>query len=159
MGGLVRTSSKLILITPTVDTNIYASADVIGTVQTVTAAVLDNGGTCLLESLVVIDKSNSKSALDLVFFNEAPGTTIGADNAAYALVDGDANKILGRISVAAADYVSSSTTNAEATIKSIGLLLAPIAGSKNIFMAVVSRGTPTYGTSADLSIRLGLLQD
>lgn len=146
----------------------YSSGDVLGSVLEIKNAVAGGGCCAILESLVVIDLANQKSAIDIVFFTDNPANSIGADNAAYALNDADASKIAGRFSVAAADYVSSSTTNAEATERAIGLLLqagpvTPLAGAQNkntsLFMAVISRGTPTYGSASDLMIKVGLLQE
>lgn len=155
---LNRRRLKLQVVTPTVDTSAYGTGDVISTVQELTNAVAEAGGIAELRSLVVSDESNQKSAIDLVFFDENPVNSIGADNAAYALNDADAPKVVGRITVAAADYVSSSTTSAEATLKNIGLLLKAKAASKSVWMAIISRGSPTYGAAGDLIVKLGLDQ-
>ena len=121
--------------------------------------VNDSKGVSKLDSIVVLDAANQKSAIDLVFFNEAPANSIGADNAAYALNDADLSKVVGRVSVAGADYVSSSTTNAEATLRNIELSMQSIAGSEALYVAVVSRGTPTYGAATDLIIKLCFEQE
>lgn len=154
-----RRSSTLINVTPDIVAAAYASGDVIGTIRTVTNVSLDSGGTAELTSLIIIDKANQKSAIDLIFFDTAPASSFGVDNAAYALVDADALNIVGRISIAQADYVSSGSNNAEATYKALGLLMKCLAGSKNLYMAVVSRGAPTYASASDLLIRLAFKQD
>ena len=136
----------------------YSSGDVIGGLNTITGAVLDTGACAKLDSIVVLDAANQKSAIDLVFFGDVPASSFGADNAAYALADGDLLKLIGRYSVAGADYVSSSTTNAEATLRNIELDLQAVANSKNLYVVVVSRGTPTYGSATDLTIKLGMEQ-
>ena len=137
----------------------YSSGDVLGSVNTIAGAVNDSKGVSKLDSIVVLDAANQKSAIDLVFFNEAPANSIGADNAAYALNDADLSKVVGRVSVAGADYVSSSTTNAEATLRNIELSMQSIAGSEVLYVAVVSRGTPTYGAATDLIIKLCFEQE
>lgn len=155
----VRGSSTLIDITPTLDTSAYASGDTLFLANTLTNVMNDTGGTAILESICVIDKANQKQAIDLIFLDVTPASSFGAANAAYAMADSDAVNILGRISIAAADYVSSSTNSAEATVKAIGLLLKAVAGSKNLYVIGVCRsGTPTYGAS-DLKLRIGFLQD
>jgi hypothetical protein len=136
----------------------YSSGDVIGAPVEVPSAVAASGAAAFLRSLVVIDKTNQKSAIDLVFFSEAPSNSVGADNAAYALNDADAAKLLGRVSVAGADYISSGTTNAEATIRNVELMLQAAVKKSSIWVLVVSRGTPTYGAASDLIIKLGLEQ-
>ena len=77
----------------------YSSGDVLGSVNTIAGAVNDSKGVSKLDSIVVLDAANQKSAIDLVFSNEAPANSIGADNAAYALNDADLSKVVGRVSV------------------------------------------------------------
>ncbi len=157
-----RGSSDIITITPALASfaTPYSSADVLGAVNTVTNAVSFKKGTAILESVVAIDLANQKSAIDLLFFDTLPATTVGDDNAALALVDADARGLLGRVSIAAADWVTATGSgNAEVTYKAIGLLVKALAGTQDIYMLAVSRGTPTYGTATDLIIRLGFLQD
>jgi hypothetical protein len=134
----------------------YSSADVIGGVNTVTDVVDFRSAGCKLISLSVLDAANQKSALDIYFFSDLPATTVGDDNAAYVLVDSDLAKLIGHIHVTAADYVSSSTTNAEVTYNNIQMVLQPAVKSRNIYVLVVSRGTPTYGSATDLLVRLGI---
>lgn len=136
----------------------YSSGDVLGSLNTIAAAVSNQGGPCKLKSLVVLDAANQKQAIDLIFLNDVPASSFGADNAAYALADSDLSKVLGRISVLTTDYVSSSTNNAEATLRNLELLFQAIAGSKNIYMIAVVRGAATYGSATDLIIKLGLEQ-
>ena len=137
----------------------YSSGDVLGAVNTVSSAALNSGQCDKLDTVLVLDKANQKAALDLIFFSEAPANSLGADNAAYALNDADLATVIGRVSVAAADYVSSSTTNAEATLRNIELTLQPKPGTQTIFMVAVARGAATYGSASDLIIKLGLEQD
>jgi len=137
----------------------YSSGDVIGSVTKIPNALLDMGYCAKLLSVVVLDAANQKSALDFVFFTQTPANSIGADNSPYALNDADLLKVCGRFSVLTADYVSSGTNNAEATKTNIKLLLEGVPGSRDLYMAVISRGTPTYGSASDLSIKLGLEQE
>lgn len=155
-----RFRGKILTITPAAASfaTPYTSGDVIGAVNTLSKAVEEMGGAAVLDSIVVLDKANQKSALDLVFFNEAPVNSIGADNDAYGLNDADLTKVVGRISVAGSDYVSSGTNNAEATLRNVGLLLQALSGSQSLYMAVVARGGPTYGSATDLVVKLGFKQ-
>jgi hypothetical protein len=155
-----RLQGKVIKIVPAAAgfAGAYSIADVIGAVNTVSEVAADSGMAVILESICVIDLTNQKSALDIYFFSEAPANTVGADNAAYVLNDADAPFLLGRINIAAANYVSSSTTNAECTVANIQLMLQPKAGSRDIYMLVVSRGTPTYGAATDLIVRMAFSQ-
>lgn len=171
----VRGSTKIIDVTPNLASfsTPYSSGDVMGSVNTLTNIVQEVRGTAIIESIIVLDKSNQSGAIDLVFFESAPISSIGADNAAYALSDSDLPLVLGRISFVATDYASSSTNNSEATLRTIGLVVQPAASlvsttavqkipqstGRNIYMAVVCRGAVTHGSASSLIIRVGFLQD
>lgn len=158
--GHARGSSKVITIELTTSAGIYAAGDTIDSVKTVVNPVLDTKGTGLLHSLMLLDKVNQKSAIDLYFFDVAP--TVGADNAAVNFSDADMANCLGRVSLVAGDYVTidGGSGSAEATLRGIALLLQAAAGEDDIYLVAVSRGTPTYGSAAvNLVLRLGIIQD
>lgn len=136
----------------------YSSGDVIGGVNEIIGAVGDPDPTFLV-SITVLDKANQKAALDIVFFNANPESSLGADNAAYALADADLGKVLGRISIEASHYVSSGSNNAEATRSAFGLIPLKAASGTSIYAAVVARGAATYGSASDLSVKIGIIKD
>lgn len=149
--------SKIISVNLTTSAGIYAAGDVIDSVKTITNAVQNTEGAAMLHSVVVIDKANQKSKIDLLFFDTAP--TVGADNAANAISSADLANCLGRISVLDTDYVTANS-NAEATIRGLALILQSLATKKDIYMVAVSRGTPTYASAAvNVVVKLGLIQD
>lgn len=154
----MRRQFKVISVNPAVvgGATQYTSGDVLGVVTTVANAVLDNGGAAVLKSITITDKGAQKKDVDVYFFSEAPTSSIGADNAAFALADADIEKCLGRVSIAAADYTQSSNA-AEATKRGLELVLAAKAASKSIYVALVTRADPTY-TAADLKLKLGIDQ-
>jgi hypothetical protein len=156
-----RRNAKVISVTPNLASfaTPYSAGDVLGSVLTLSAVALEKNATAILESVVVLDKANQKAAIDLVIFDSSPANSIGADNAAYSLNDADLGSVVGRVSILAADYVSSGTANAEATIKAIEILIQASTKSKDLYLAVISRGTPTYGSASDLIIKLGFLQN
>ncbi len=156
---IARKNAKLIQVTPNTASfsTPYSSGDVVGSLNTIVGAALDSGACSNLISLVVTDAGNQKSDLDFLFFSDVLSVA-QTDNGAYSLNDADLPLLMGRVSVAAAAYQSSSTVNAEATTKNIQLLLQAKAGIKNIYMLVVARAGPTYGSASDLIITLGLEQ-
>jgi hypothetical protein len=155
--ALIRRNTLIATVQPTATDLTYSSGDVIGTVQTISSAVLDGKAGAELRSLIVLDKANQKKNIDLVFFNEAPATSIGVDGAAYNLAAADVSKIIGRVSIVTADYVSS-TNNAEATLRNIGLMLVAAGLKKDIYVAVIARAALTLSADSDLSIKLCLEQ-
>lgn len=153
-------TKKVLTFTPVVDTAIYASGDVMFIAQELSGVMNDTGGTANLISAVVLDKDNEKVTFDLLFFDSNPANTLGAINAAYALNDADFAKLMGRISVLNADYISSGTNSAEATYKNIQLLLKSAARSKSLWLVgVIRAGTPTFTAATDVKIQLGFEVD
>lgn len=153
-------AQKLLSFVPVLDTAIYASGDVMFVAKELAGVMSSSGGAARLESLVVIDKDNEKATFDLLFFDRAPASSLGALNAAYALVDADADNLLGRLSVAAADYVSSGTNSAEATYKNLQLMMKSASRFKSLWICgVIRSGTPTFTTASDLTLKLGFTEE
>lgn len=156
----IKASSKVITSSPTgIVAAAYSDADVIGAVTTLSNAVLDNMGTGILHSLIATDKTNTKAALDVIIFSESPANSLGTDNNAYALNDADCAKVLGRVSIASGDWVSSSTNNAEATKGALGIVLQAKSRSTSLYYVLVARGAITLASATDIQLRFGILQD
>ncbi len=137
---------SLITLTPTLDTGIYADADVLFVPNKLENFVLDTKGLARLRTLVVQDLANQKQAIDLLFFSEDPGS-LGAANAALAMSDAELASFIGHVSIATADYISGNA-NAYAT-KALDLLFGAKVKSKDIWVAgVVRSGTPTYAADS-----------
>ncbi len=137
---------SLITLTPTLDTAIYADADVLFVPVELQNVVLDTKGLAKLRTLVVQDLADQKQAIDLLFFTEDPGN-LGAANAALAMSDAEFGPFIGHVRVAAADYVSGNA-NAYAT-KQLDMLLGAKVKSKSLWVAgVVRSGTPTYAADS-----------
>ena len=135
----------------------YSSGDQIGSLQEIEffPRELDLAELC---SVTVVDKAKQKAAIDLLFFNENI-TVASTDNAAADVTDAQmAANCLGKISVAGADYVDLANSSV-ATVGNLKTILknssAYKAKQKKLYMLVVSRGTPTYTSTSDLTIRLG----
>jgi hypothetical protein len=154
--GEVGTPCDVISVTPTISTSpAYSSGDAVGGVQTLTSAVRVSSGVAILESLTVIDKGNQKAALTLLFFNANPAAATVTDNSTFVFST-DISKLIGKVNVLASDYETVNSIGI-ASVKAIGLE-TKASGSANLFVAVVTTGTPTYLTTSDLSFQYGFLQ-
>jgi len=139
-------------ITPTVDTSAYGSGDQIGTVFTITP-VSDAGGAHLavLDTVIVTDKASQSAALDILLFDELP-TVASADQAACNVSDAEmADKCIGVISLASASYKALSA-NSVVMAHQLSLSLKP-KKDNTLYGLLVSRGTPTYTSASDLTIK------
>lgn len=147
---------KIISVTPVMaNAGGYSAGDQVGVPIVITDAVRNHGGQALLKSLSVIDQGNGTGvALDVWFFNSLPTTV--ADNAAFDMTDTNLKLALGHVKVVAGDY-SAQTSGSLASVRNIDLLLEAIAGSRDLYVVCVTRGTPTY-TSLDLVLKIGVEQ-
>ena len=144
-----------IVVTPTIsDTTANASGDYVGqntTPITLTGVADVAGAYATLLDVIVLDKDLQSQPLELWFFNASP--TVPNSNAAWNVSDADAANCVGVVPVTA--WFAS-------TLNAIGMasphLKMKTNASANLFMAIVTRGTPTYSASG-LQIRLLFAQD
>jgi hypothetical protein len=136
----------------------YASGDVLGDQSPIAVSVMRiNNGTAVLQSVVIGDLSNQSAALDLLIFDANPSGSTFTDNSPVDIADADLPKLIGTVSVAAADYVAFADSSA-AVLKGIALPIKANGAYNTVWVVPVTRGTPTY-VADELSISLGVLQD
>lgn len=141
---MARVLSDRAQITPTLDTSAYAANDQVSTIQTATFHF--PVWNTLLTQVVVVDKAAQKSALDLFFFTDS--VTLAADQAAASISDADmAAYSIGVVNILAADY-DDTAANSVATVVPNLRLRGSNPKTGDIYVAVVSRGTPTYAATS-----------
>ena len=146
---------RVIDFTPTPDTGIMASADVIADTEAMPPALLRIGSGSL-RSLVVVDKDDQKAAIDIYFLSSSG--SMGAENSGASISDANGATILGMVAVAVADYKDLGGVSV-AMFRGLDLPLISASGSNLVYCAIVNgAGTPTY-TASGLVLRLGVLQD
>lgn len=145
----------VVTVTPTLDTNAYASGDLLFDSTEVASAVRANGSHAILQSVTVIDKADQKVAFTLLFANAA--ADFGTLNSAPDPDDTEVATVIGHVSVAAGDYIDLGGA-AVACVRNLGLVLKAGAATTSLFIAGVNgTGTPTYAAS-DLVFQLGFLR-
>jgi hypothetical protein len=145
--------------TPVIDTAAYATGDCLGPLQTIASVARYTGGSGMLRSITIVDKTQAqRAAIDLVFFDRT--VTTAANNAPFACSDADMLFCLGVVAVATGDYNTAwpgTPLNSVATkIVADGLPL-PLSGT-SLFVQAVVRGTPTYTSTSDIVIGLQIEQ-
>jgi hypothetical protein len=133
----------------TISTSQYAAGDVVGGLLTFDTSLLVQGA--ILNQVVIVDDDNEKAVFDLYLFNAAP-TTI-ADNASTtgALVIADHKKVITRVPVVAADYITLNS-NAIAVVTDVNNVIPASLGL--MYGYLVCTGTPTYTATTDLWLAL-----
>lgn len=139
---------------PTITAGAYSANDVIAGELTLTNAVRTSGGSAVLQSLTIHDKAAQGVAMHFYLFDAAPSAAL-ADNAAWAWTDGDEDKWLGTVYVASTDWVAAAG-DSFVTKNNIGLAVSAN-GSQNLFLYIVTTGTPTYAGTLDLTFSLRFL--
>ena len=156
-------STVRVQVTPTISTGIYASGDVIGTLQTITGAgrapISGGFASGIIQSITVFDKTQAqRAAIDLLFFDRT--VTVAADNAAVAMSDADMANCLGVVSIGPYNTAFPGTPlNSISTLINVGLPFVLTADGTSLFAVAVVRGTPTYTTTTDLIFSYVILQD
>ncbi len=144
--------------TPTVDTSAYASGDLIGGKLTFNNALGDQSGTGAVNSIKIVDQAAQASDLDLVIFSSNPTNTTFTDQVALDIADADLSKVVAVITLGSSTRFSF----ADNSVHYIGSLYIPVQGATSntvLYGALVSRGTPTFAASTDVSVTLGVTPD
>ena len=145
----------LIAITPTCDTNIYASGDLLFDLTAVANAVRSNGDVAYIKSLTVIDKDAQGTAMDI--YVSTGSTTMGTLNSAPNISDANivANQMQLLCQIATSDYATLS--GAKIASLEISKAVEAAAGTRSIYIGAVTQGgTPTY-TASGLVLLVGLI--
>jgi hypothetical protein len=153
----VQTSEKRALFTavPVTAAGTYATADVVGTLMTISNAARFSGGSGVIENIVVNDKANVISNLDLVLFRANPTASTFTDNAAYTVNVADWDKI-----VAAANINSSFAAAGNLSLQnrpSPGISF--VASTTDLYGVFVCRTSFVLASATDLMLALTIRQD
>jgi hypothetical protein len=138
-------------VNPTIDTDAYTANDVVGGLLSFDVSKTStNGG--IINQVILADEDAVAASLILYLFESAPTTF--ADDAAFAPVIADLNKIVAKIPISTYTTVNS-------------LAFAIVDGINSIFVStnsilygyLVAVGTPNYTTADGITVRLQILSD
>jgi hypothetical protein len=163
-------NTRKVSTTFTVDTSAYQAGDVVQ----VGAAGIRVKRVCKyrrqkLLDVLVREVGTQKAALTLLFFRSAP--TVAAANAAYVLSAADLLNLVGKVNVLTTDYETVGGQSV-AHVGNIWKVLEGWTGDTDpgtgklddttvgdLWMVLVTTGTPTYGAASALSVELGFEAD
>jgi hypothetical protein len=162
-GGL---QSRLIS-TPMVSVNAqYAPGDAVGDKMVFGDAADDEGTRSgVIQTVTLVNRSLDLTGLSLVLFDSDFSAT--ADNAEFALPDGELLNCLGVVPIDSGSYTVFKD-NCVATITNVGLSYkfpdtgpggTAWNGPFNLSGQLIARGTPTYASTSDLTVILGVFKD
>ncbi len=155
VGNTVAVSTDGITIsqTPAVTIGLYAVNDAVGGLLTFTSAARAIGWGGVIKDTIILDDAGQDAALELWLFRET--FTAMADNAPWAPSEADLRKLLCIITTANGAYFAAGTPSAAMVEVSQRYDLV----GTSLFGQLVTRGTPTYAATDDVTVIIGLLQD
>jgi hypothetical protein len=153
---VVGTPSGNVDFTLTLDTNVYASGDVLAATQAAADVFRLAGVTATLQSIILNDKDDQGGALDLVFLRS--NVSIGTENAAVSITDANADEIIGIVSIETGDWKDLGGCRVATICDSrVGFLLNATSGT-SLYLAAISRDAKTYSANG-ITGHLGLVRD
>ena len=147
-------ASPLLPVVFTLDTLIYAAGDLLADTQVITGAVPIAGGSTVLQSLVLNDKDDQAAAAMTVVLLDS-NVSLGTENSAPSITDANADNIVGVVSLVAGDWVDLGGCKV-ATKTNIGLMCRAASGTTNLYVALITAGTPTQ-TATGITGRFGFV--
>ena len=154
MASITRT--KTVPATPTITAGAYSANDAVGGLITFSSAAYATFGGGIIQTITIIDDAKQDAESELHLFNQTFTPT--ADNAAFNPSDDDMENWVGSLSVNPADYTDF-VNNSGASVSNIGLAFNLVTTGQDLFGQLVTRGTPTYTATDDLTIKPTILQD
>lgn len=135
----------------------YTTGKIIGTPQKLSNVFHSDKGQATLTSLCLIDSDKQSSSMDLLFFSSNPSAQTDGASEATSAADIKA-KLIGVVKVLNSDFVTLANSSV-VTLKQIGLKVQGELRSKDLYVLLVCRGSPTYTSTNSLTLKLGFDQN
>lgn len=153
-GPTISVQSSIVSQTPVITAGAYAANRALGGQLSFSFAT-GKKQSSVLESLILIDKAKQNSSIDLFCFDQP--FTPSVDHAAFNISAADAQHVVAVVSMLNTQYVDiGSSTVTE--VPGIGVVF-PTQRDQTLYCQMVTRGTPTFVSTSDITIKLGFLQD
>lgn len=151
--GQVGGAGIIISQTPTITAGAYSINDAVGGLLTFANAARVSAGGGIIKNVLIIDDAGQDAALELWLFSQT--FTAMADNAAWAPSEADLENLICIIPSSDGAWFAAGTPSVTAIESSQRFNLT----GTSLFGQLVTRGTPTFSATDDLTIKAALLQD
>lgn len=139
-------------VTPTVSTSpAYAAKDAVGALMTFSNAVRASGGTCRIDGVQVVDKSQQRPDLELVLFDRT--LSAPTDNAIFAPTDAELATCVGVI------YIGGWSDLSTNSVADVPYGREVVLNGTDLFGVLVTRSTPTFVATTDIVVILTIIQE
>jgi len=154
--GEVGSKTLLVTATPTISTSpAYSAGDALGGLLTLTSAVRVAGGSGRIETVTIADKAKQNATIDVLFFVANPSGTTVTDNSVLTVADAD---LLNLIGVAQVVNWYSFADNSVGVVPNAGIRFKLGSGT-SLYAPLVNRSTPTYASTSDIQLSVGIQAD
>lgn len=156
----VNTAKTRATLTPTVTVSTspaYTAGDAVGGKLTFTNAARFSGGSLDIGGIVLTDAIAQNAELDLVLFDSDPSASTLTDNAAVVVAAADLSKICARINLN--DYFVLGASGKSATYFFGISQPIKLASGTSLYGVLITRSTPTYSGTDNLTLKMTVTQD
>lgn len=157
MSDLMRRSGKIQVFTPVVTaSSAYSANNCVGTLFELPGAVLEGGSMVKVQSIFGISLSKADPALVLLLFGSKPTGTF-TDKTACNPSAADLALLQAKIAFGSAwlDFANNSASS-DKDIDVLAQVTASANFKQSLWGLLVTTGTPTFGSVADLTVKIGL---
>ncbi len=149
----MRAEGTTVSQTPTVTAGAYAANDAVGGLLTFANAARVTGGGGVVKNVIILDDAGQDAAMELWLFSVT--FTAMSDNAAWAPSEADLRNLVVIVNTADGAWFAAGTPSAARIEVSQRYDLT----GTSLFGQLVTRGTPTFAATDDVSVKISLLQD
>ena len=147
----------VITLTPDTATEACSDGEVIFQADELPNIVSVNGGTCIVQSIGVLDDDDHGGAIDIVFMDTTGLLDAGDDGGTIDVADGVIpDAILGVVQI---DTYFDGIALQFGYKTNIGLVLKAPSDSTSIYVSAVNRGSTATWTAAGLRLKIGVIKD
>lgn len=133
----------------------YTSGNAIGALMTLPTATNVNAGSGLVQAVVEYTKSAQTSQTDVFLFSANPTSSTCSDKVAFALNVADYDKVIGVI------HMSDFTSGGTPSFGQAQNLAMPftLASGTAVYACAVTRGTPTFTATTDVTFGFRIIRN
>jgi hypothetical protein len=153
--GFVGSHGTTISQTPTVTAGAYSAGDAVGGLLTFANAARTSGDGGVIKDVLIIDDAGQDAELELWLFKVT--FTAMSDNAAWAPSEADLENCIGVVSTQTSDRGWMAAGTPSVCDIEVGSRY-DLTGT-SLFGQLVTRGTPTFAATDDVTVKVMLLQD
>ncbi len=144
-------------LTPAVQAAAYGANQVVFVATEVTNFTWKAGESAILTSVRILDEADQGPSDWTLYFGRTT-FTLGTINEDVTISDADARLLTAVVKVSAQGGAVVDLINSKMIVAdNLWTVVAPGAATRSCFVAATQNGTPTYGATTDIKLRLGFL--